>query len=128
MLHILYYNNCMSNKLKGKLGEQIARDYLIKKGYEILDTNFRYSRYGEIDIIAFKNSIICFVEVKYRTSNTFGTPLEAITKSKLEKIQLSANYYLSQTKKKFKSYRIEALSILDKKGEFEINHIENIQF
>lgn len=113
----------MSNKLKGKLGEQIAQDFLVQKGYEILEKNFRYSRYGEIDIIALKDGGISFVEVKYRTSNAFGMPLEAITKSKLEKIYLSAKYFLSQTKIKFKSYSIDAISIFGS----EIKHIKNIQ-
>ena len=54
----------MSNKLKGKLGENIAKDFLVKKGFKILDTNFHYSRFGEIDIIASKSNVIYFVEVK----------------------------------------------------------------
>lgn len=118
----------MSNKTKGKAGEDIAKNYLQKNGYEILDTNFHYSRYGEIDIIACKKDTISFVEVKYRTKNTFGEGLEAITKSKLEKIHLSAKYYLSITKKKFKNYQIDAISILKNKDEEKITHIKNIEF
>lgn len=118
----------MSNKLKGKLGEELARDYLVRRGFEILDTNFRYSRYGEIDIIAYKNYAIYFIEVKYRTSNAFGTPLEAITQKKLEKIYLSAKYYITQSAKKFKSYKISAISVLDTKNGPVVDFIENIQF
>ena len=117
----------MSNKLKGKYGEEIARDFLLERGFKILDCNFRYSRYGEIDIIAIKNKIIHFVEVKFRTSEFFGMPQEAITKSKLEKIYLSAKYYLSQTKEKFTTFYLSAISILKTNREFKIDFIENIQ-
>lgn len=112
----------MSNKLKGKLGEDKAKEFLLKRGFKILDTNFRFSRFGEVDIIAQKSNIIYFVEVKYRTTNAYGMPFEAITKSKLEKIISCAQYYLSQSKEKCRSYRISAVSILDNKIEF----IENI--
>ena len=112
----------MSNKLKGKLGENIAKDFLVKRGFKILDTNFRYSRFGEIDIIASKSNIIYFVEVKYRTTNTFGTPFEAITKQKLEKILSSAKFYLSKCSESYGSYRLSAISILGEKIDF----IENI--
>ena len=108
----------MSNKLKGKLGEKLAKDFLLNKGFEILETNFHYSRYSEVDIIAYKSGIIYFVEVKYRTTNFFGMPFEAITKSKLEKIKACAQYYLSNTNKKFKSYKISAISILNSKIDF----------
>ena len=112
----------MSNKLKGKLGEDKAKEFLLQKGFKILDTNFHYSRYGEIDIIAKKSNIIYFVEVKYRTTNTYGMPFEAITKTKLEKIISCARYYLLTSNVKYCSYRISAISILDNKIEF----IENI--
>lgn len=118
----------MSNKLKGKYGEELACKYLIDRGYEIIARNFRYSRYGEIDIIAYKDKVISFVEVKYRTSEFFGTPLEAITKDKLHKIYMCARYFLSITDKKYKSFSIDALSVLSNNDIPEIKHIKNIQF
>ena len=114
----------MSNKLKGKAGEELAKKYLIKEGYEILDTNFHYSRYGEIDIIAQKGDVISFVEVKLRTSDKFGMPFEAITKSKLQKIFISAQYYLSTCKRKYRAFQIDAISIFGG----ELKHIKNIEF
>ena len=62
----------MSNKIKGKYGEEIAVNYLIKNGCKIVEKNYRFSRYGEIDIIALDGSILCFIEVKTRTSDRFG--------------------------------------------------------
>lgn len=117
----------MSNKLKGKAGEDIAVQYLKNNKYEILDRNFRFKRYGEIDIVAKKSNIISFIEVKYRTTKTFGMPLEAITKSKLEKIFLSAKYYLQSTNIKNKGFQIDAISIFDDNGEIKIEHIKNIE-
>ncbi len=112
----------MSNKLKGKLGENIAKSFLEKRGFKILDSNFRYSRYGEIDIIASKKDVIYFVEVKYRTTKTFGMPYEAITKSKLEKIIASAHFYMANCSKTYSSYKISAVSILND----DITFIENV--
>ena len=57
----------MTNKIIGKVGEDIAKNFLIKKGYKILEMNYRFSRVAEIDIIATKKDILHFVEVKTRT-------------------------------------------------------------
>ena len=90
--------------------------------------NYKYSRYGEIDIIALYKNELCFVEVKTRRNNKFGTPMEAITKDKLIKIQLSAKNYIQEKKPKFEHYRIDAISIELKENKEEITHIKNIEF
>ena len=118
----------MTNKTIGKYGEDLAKTFLIKEGFKILETNFRYSKMAEIDIIAEKNNVLHFVEVKTRTQNFYGTPIEAIDKNKLIQIYTCAKYYLQNSKKKFKSYQIDGLGItLNNKKEVEnINFIENI--
>ena len=73
------------NKLKGTYGEDLACKELEKNGYVILKRNFRY-RNGEIDIIAEKDGIIIFVEVKLRTSTEKGMPCEAVDIKKQKKI------------------------------------------
>lgn len=84
----------MENKRQiGSIYEQKAVAYLHKNGYSILECNFR-NRSGEIDIIAQKNGYICFVEVKYRTTNTYGNPLEAVNDKKQSQIRKVAQYYL----------------------------------
>lgn len=120
----------MSNKNKGKYGEDIAVNYLIKNNYKILDRNYHFSRYGEIDIIALDKNTLCFIEVKTRSSNAFGAPLEAITRTKLDKIRKSALSYLQNSKIFYKNYRIDAISIFLKSedGKPEIAHIKNIEF
>ncbi len=118
----------MTNKEIGKYGENLAKKYLENLGYKILDMNYKYSRYGEIDIIALYKNELCFVEVKTRRNDKFGTPMEAITKDKLIKIQLSAKNYIQEKKPKFEHYRIDAISIELKENKEEITHIKNIEF
>ena len=117
----------MTNKEIGKLGEQLAKNFLIEKGYKILDMNFHFSKMAEIDIIAKKDSIIHFVEVKTRTQTLFGMPLEAITRNKLISIYKCAKYYINNSKEKFKKLQIDAIGIiLDKNGNHKIDFIEDI--
>ena len=117
----------MTNKIIGKYGEDIAKDFLIKKGFEILEMNYRYSRLAEIDIIAAKKDVLHFVEVKTRTQNYFGKPLEAITPNKLKQIYSCAIQYMSNSKKRYKSYQIDAIGIeLENKEVKNIDFVENI--
>ena len=78
----------------GSLGENLAVDYLISRKYRILERNFR-NRIGELDIVASKDGMLCFIEVKTRTSEEYGDPLEAITPGKQRKIILMAQSYLN---------------------------------
>ena len=79
----------------GKQGEQMAEDYLINLGYAILHRNWRYSHY-EIDIIAIKNKVLHFVEVKIRSSAVFGWPEENVTKKKFQSLLNAADEFLHQ--------------------------------
>src|SRR3989339_682645 len=76
----------------GDLGEEIASNYLKKKGYKILERQYK-SQYGEIDIIAEHKKTLVFVEVKARRSDDFGLPEEAVDERKLEKIIATGNCY-----------------------------------
>ena len=117
----------MTNKIIGKYGEDIAKNFLIKNGFEILEMNYRYSRIAEIDIIASKKDILHFIEVKTRSQEFFGTPLEAITPNKLKQIFSCAVEYMSKTQKKYKKYQIDAIGIiLNNKEVKKIDFIENI--
>lgn len=89
----------MAGNNKRQLGsqkEQMAAEYLIEKGWKILDRNF-YCRQGEIDLIAISpEQILVFLEVKYRKDKKNGLPEEAVNKKKQEKIQKAARIYLYQ--------------------------------
>ena len=81
----------------GSWGEKLAASYLRKKHYKIIQTGYR-CRFGEIDIIAKDKEYFCFIEVKYRTTNDFGNPLEAVDFRKQNQIRKVANYYLMRNK------------------------------
>jgi putative endonuclease len=83
----------------GQIAEKMARQYLVKKGIKILDTNYR-GRSGEIDIIAMDNDTIAFVEVRYRHSDKFGMAHETVGSAKQRRIINTARYYL-QTNKQY---------------------------
>lgn len=79
----------MNKRAEGALYEEKAMTYLRSKGYRILDYNY-YTKYGEIDIIAYKDGGYVFVEVKYRTSDKYGHPYEAVNKKKRDRLMKSA--------------------------------------
>ena len=114
----------MNRKETGKLGEDLAAEFLKEKNYEILERNWRYGQFGEIDIIAKDKDTLVFVEVKTRNSTLFGEPIEAIDNKKLLQIQNIAKAYIMLSDKKYKKYRIDAVSILLKTKE--IKHIKGI--
>jgi putative endonuclease len=78
----------------GREGEQLAADYLVKKGYRIIERNYRFHR-NEIDIIARHGHTLCFVEVKTRLSSAKGHPAEAVTLQKQHEIIKAARAYLA---------------------------------
>ena len=111
--------------ITGKSGEKIAQEYIINLGYNILDTNWHYSKNSEVDIIAKDNNTIVFIEVKTRSTLDFGHPLEAIDYKKVKKIYIAALAYLKQTKEKYKNYRIDAISVIGLENP-QVDHIKNI--
>lgn len=84
------------HNLLGKWGEEITREHLIKEGYAIVAQNWKLNKL-EIDIIAQKDNIIAFVEVKTRRTRDFH-PLSAMTQSKIRYLVSAANGYLRQTR------------------------------
>ncbi len=114
----------MNNKTLGKNGEEIAVKYLQKQGYKILETNKRFSRYCEIDIIALAKNTLVFAEVKTRSTDICGQPVEAITKTKYQHIKQGVFLYI-QENPQYKNFRIDGISIL-LKPELKITHYKNI--
>lgn len=113
----------MTNRTKGNAGEDLACRYLQKNGYEILERNKHYSRYCEIDIIAKHKNTTVFIEVKTRRTNDYGTPMEAITRTKFENIKKGVQYYLAENKTR--DYRIDVIGIT-LKPELKIEHLKNV--
>ncbi len=113
----------MNNRKFGNAGEDLACRYLEKNGYKILERNKHYSRFCEIDIIAQYKKTTVFVEVKTRKTNNFGTPFEAITKTKYDNIKQGIQFYLSENK--IKDFRIDVIGII-LKPEIKIEHLKNV--
>lgn len=109
---------------KGRYGEQIALEYLEKKGYELVDKNFtnEYGIKGEIDLIMRNKDRLVFIEVKYKYNDRLGIPEDMIDRSKLSKIRKIAEIYVVIKKPKEDKFRIDAVCILGDK----IKHYENI--
>ena len=108
----------------GKLGEDEAQNYLIKHGYKIVERNYKL-KYGEVDIIALKNKVIIFVEVKTRLSDLFGAPAEAVDIKKQQKIIKVAKQYLLRKNIYDCPCRFDIVEVYLKDGRCKINHIED---
>lgn len=113
------------NVEKGRIGEDIAKEYLQKLGYKIIDMNWHYSKNAEIDIVAEDRKTLVFIEVKTRASLNFGHPFEAITQAKINKINSAILAYLSINDKKYESYRFDGIAIIGLKNPI-IEHIKNL--
>jgi putative endonuclease len=114
----------MGNNIdKGRQGELIAKEYLVAKGYNILNLNYR-NKIGEIDIIALDKDILVFIEVKTRTSVKFGYAYEAVNRKKQEKIIYCSHLYMKQKKLLNYQMRYDIIEVY-LTPELKINHIEN---
>lgn len=82
-----------NNKVTGVKGETLAAEYLEKKGYKIIERNFR-TRFGEVDIICSDGQILVFVEVKTKIGHDFGEPEEMVNKRKLSQVKTMGEVYL----------------------------------
>lgn len=115
----------MTEDLKklGRKGEKVAAEFLKKRGYKILALNY-VCKFGEIDIIAIQGGVLVFVEVKLRSSNSFGPPELSVNKRKMRQIINAAQAYISSKKLKDIDCRFDVIAITchsDKDEGPEIN-------
>lgn len=113
----------MNNREFGNKGEDLACEYLLKNGYEIVERNKHFSKLCEIDIIAKIKKKYVFVEVKTRRTNAYGSPLEAVTSGKYSNIKTGVLSYLQENK--INDYRIDVIGIT-LEPELKIEHIKNV--
>lgn len=104
------------------MAEDFAVRFLQGKNYKIIDRNF-HSRFGEIDIIAEDKDVLVFVEVKARWSPKFGAPEEAVTRSKLWKIQKTGEYYSLLNPNLPKKLRIDVVALEIEGGQVSSSKI-----
>ena len=105
-----------SNLDKGSRGEELAADYLVKRGFRILHRNLRLCRY-EIDLICEEGDCLVFVEVKYSGTDKFGHPATWINKRKQERMRQAARLYCDEYEIRDIDIRFDAVTI--NKGEIE---------
>ena len=95
----------------GDNGEVFAAKMLEEAGYEIIERNYR-TRRGEIDIIALRNGVLHFIEVKTRTSFEYGYPSDAVTEDKRRRIRLAAESYLQTRRMYWRNISIDVFEIV----------------
>ena len=108
----------------GKKSERLAAEYLRRKGYRIIETNYR-SPMGEIDIIAKEKGTLVFVEVKARRSSRFGSPKGAVTPAKQRKISMAALDYLKRFGQDDTRARFDVVAIDIKAEKTDIEVVKN---
>ncbi len=105
----------------GKLGEELAVEYLQKNGYEILETNWVYQK-AEIDIIAQKNAVLAVVEVKTRSSIDFGLPQDFVKPKKIQMLVKAVHAYVTENDIE-SEIRFDIIAIRKNDQKFEIEHL-----
>ncbi|NPV25902.1 MAG: YraN family protein [Firmicutes bacterium] len=115
----------MSKRLVGQMGEEAALSYLLKNGYRLLARNFR-CRLGEIDLITADGEHIVFVEVRARTSNLFGSPLESVTDRKQVRVRRVAEYFILRRGLAYHQVRFDVVSV-QLNADGQVKHIQHIK-
>ena len=110
----------------GKKGEDLAVEYLERNGYKILDRNWTFQK-AEIDIIAEKESILAIIEVKTRSSLSFGLPQDFVKPKKIQLLVKAVNAYINDRKMDIE-VRFDIIAIHKNKESFAIEHITNAFF
>lgn len=114
------------NLSTGKLGEEIAREFLKKKGFEILAQNYK-TKYSEIDLVTKQGKELVFVEVRTKIGENFGSPEDSLDKKKLNKLQFNAKSYIWKNHCSG-NFRVDAIClVLNNNLKVErLNHYESI--
>ena len=115
----------MKRRDLGILGEKLARDFLEKNGYRIIETNYRCPE-GEIDIIAQQQDTLVFIEVRTKKSRQFGSPEESITAVKKKRLKSVALHYGQNRSDLPPLWRIDVVAI-QMEGNGRVSRIEIIE-
>jgi len=107
----------------GKKGEQLAVDFLIKKGYTIRDKNWRFQK-AEVDIIAEKNGTLAVVEVKTRSTIDFGNPQDFVNPKKIKLLVAAIDEYVI-SKDLDVEVRFDIIAIVNENKNFTLEHLED---
>lgn len=115
----------MNLGVTGKKGEDMVAKFLINEGYTVLKRNY-ICRFGEIDIIAQKNNVVAFVEVKTRKENSLVKPLEAVDSQKQRRMTLTAEDYITKTHTDNLQPRFDVAEVtVTMENKYRLNYIKN---
>jgi putative endonuclease len=101
--------------LEGRRGERIACRFLLRNGFDILARRYR-SRSGELDLIAFEGETLVFIEVKTRSSRTYGEPWEFVDWQKQQILRRSAEAFIADHDMGKYAYRFDIVSVIGKEA------------
>lgn len=121
----------VSKKTVGLLGENCATNYLLKKGFKVLERNYRTPRWGELDVVAKEGDVLVFVEVKTRTSLKYGPPQEAVDFFKRRSLKRACDYYITAHNYSRLPCRLDLITLLLEPGSSTIRklaHFRNVPF
>ena len=115
----------MNLGVTGKNGDDMVAKFLIKRGYTVLKRNY-ICRFGEIDIIAEKNGVTAFIEVKTRKENSLVKPLEAVDSQKQRRMTLTAEDYITKTQTDNLQPRFDVAEVtVTEENKYRLNYIKN---
>jgi putative endonuclease len=110
----------------GAWGEQLAARYLQDRGLQVLDRNWR-CRHGEVDLVARDGDCVVFCEVKTRTTERFGSPVEAVTRQKAARLRRLAAAWLQEHEVRGGRVRIDVIGVLcPAAGPARVRHLEGV--
>lgn len=110
----------------GNKGEALAKEYLLKKGYQVLEENWRFSR-AEVDLIAMDGQALVFIEVKTRSTDFFGAPELAVDHKKQNLLSDAANVYMQQINHEWE-IRFDIIAIVLGDEDPKIEHFKDAFF
>lgn len=107
----------------GKKGEQLAVDFLLKNGYEIMERNYRFDK-AEVDVMARKDDILAIVEVKTRSTTDFGNPQDFVKPKQIKNLVKAVDAYVTVNALDVE-VRFDIVAIVKENGNYTIEHLED---
>tara|TARA_B110000008_G_C16979084_1_gene567651 strand:- start:18518 stop:18898 length:381 start_codon:yes stop_codon:yes gene_type:complete len=120
---VLYFSKMAEHYELGKKGEQLAVEFLINKGYQILSQNWRFLK-AEVDIIAKIDKTLVSIEVKTRSTKDFGNPQDFVYPKKIKLLVMAMNQYVIKYNLDVE-VRFDIIAITKTTSGFDIEHLED---
>ena len=111
------------HNILGAKGEQLAVDFLIDKGYDIIERNYRFDK-AEVDIIASTSDMLVIVEVKTRATKGFGNPEDFVKPKQIQNLVKAADHYIQENELDLE-VRFDIVAIIGSGENYDIEHLEN---